>query len=148
MAEQTSENMSIGHPAPLRGRVSRSALYIGLALGAFSWFGQLCANSAVAWASCETFAHREWSYHWAGSWPVIIGFNVLALVLSALGLALGAVNLSKTGEEEEQQPGGIMDAGEGRTRFLSTWGIWASLLFFLAIAFNTISLFWGGLCTV
>ena len=42
----------------------------------------------------------------------------------------------------------MMDAGEGRTRFLAIWGIWIGLVFMLAIAFNTISVFWAGLCRV
>jgi hypothetical protein len=41
-----------------------------------------------------------------------------------------------------------MEAGEGRSRFLSVWSIWTGVLFLLAIAFNTLSVFWVGLCDV
>ena len=70
--------------------------------------------------------------------------NLAALVGATLALALSIRNLRRT--RHEFGSGGVMDAGEGRTRFLSIWGIWLSVLFIIAIAFNTIAVFWSRLC--
>jgi hypothetical protein len=65
---------------------------------------------------------------------------------AALATALAVRNLRRTGREHADGSGGMMDAGEGRTRFLAIWGIWIGVVFMLGIAFNTISVFWAGLC--
>lgn len=79
--------------------------------------------------------------HWL--LPVV---NLAALLGAGLGLALAVRNLHRTGRESAGESGGVMDAGEGRTRFLSIWGIWLGVVFILAIAFNTVAVFWVGLC--
>jgi hypothetical protein len=40
----------------------------------------------------------------------------------------------------------MMDVAEDRTRFLAVWGVWLGVAFMVAIAFNTVSMFWVGLC--
>jgi hypothetical protein len=35
----------------------------------------------------------------------------------------------------------LVEAGEGRTRFLAVWGIWTGVWFAIAILFNTIAVF-------
>jgi hypothetical protein len=39
-----------------------------------------------------------------------------------------------------------VDAGEGGTHLLAIWGIWLGVVVMLATPFNTISVFWVGLC--
>jgi hypothetical protein len=79
--------------------------------------------------------------HW-----LLPAVNLAALIGAGLALALGVRNLRRTRHEHDAGSGGVMDAGEGRTRFLSIWGIWIGVLFIVAIAFNTIAVFWIGLC--
>jgi hypothetical protein len=72
--------------------------------------------------------------------------NLGALLAAGLATALAVRILRRTEAEDAGGSGGIMDAGEGRTRFLAIWGIWLGVVFMLAIVFNTISVFWVGLC--
>ena len=44
--------------------------------------------------------------------------------------------------------GGVLKAGEGRAHWMAVGGFFAALLFIFAIGFNTVSVFWGGLCPV
>jgi hypothetical protein len=74
--------------------------------------------------------------------------NLAALLGATMMLALSVRNLRHTRQEHADGAGGMTDAGEGRTRFLSIWGIWLGVVFMLAIAFNTIVLFWVELCEV
>jgi hypothetical protein len=54
--------------------------------------------------------------------------------------------LGRTVHEHKGRSGGVMDAGEGRTRFLAVWGIFISLVFFVATLANTFSLVLVPLC--
>ena len=55
-------------------------------------------------------------------------------------------HLGRTRHEHDARSGGGWTPARGRTRFISIWGIWIGVLFLVAIAFNTISVFWIGLC--
>ena len=71
----------------------------------------------------------------------------LGLLAAALAIALAVSSLRETRDEHEDQAGSMLDAGEGRTRFLALWGLWMGVVFLLAIAFNTLSAWWAGLCS-
>jgi hypothetical protein len=51
-----------------------------------------------------------------------------------------------TVDEHRARSGGVLEAGEGRTRFLATWGIFISVVFIVAMLANTLSLFLVPLC--
>jgi len=67
-------------------------------------------------------------------------------VIALVSLAVAFRAFRGTRGERKDSDGGVMDAGEGRTRFLAVWGIWIGVLFAIAIVFNTVSLFWTDLC--
>lgn len=145
MTRSDHVGFDIGHPAPDRGRVGRTALLLGLGGGALAWSAQLAILTGLGSLACATgdgpqipVADLEWAR------TAATATNVAALAAAALSFLLSFRNLSRT--RRLAGGGGIIDAGEGRSRFLAVWGIFAGLLFMLAVGFNTISVLWGGLC--
>lgn len=141
-----AQGFNVGDPAPDRGKVPGWQVLIALGGAAALWLGQLFYTTAVAGMVCldETGAAEGVAPDWADASLALV--NLAALALSVLALLLGIRNLRRTGREEEVGSHGVMDAGEGRTRFLSVWSIWGSVLFIVAIAFNTGAVLWRGMC--
>jgi hypothetical protein len=144
VAASPDASFDIGHPAPHRGQVGTGALAFTLLAAPVAWSLQLLLIYGFASHFCGPEPVPASNPDWL-LWllPVV---NVAALGLAALAIWLSLRHLQRTRSEQADQSGGIMDAGEGRTRFLSVWGVWIGIVFLLAIAFNTISVFWTGLC--
>ena len=145
MAERDEAQFDIGHPAPDRDRVSLWLLFFGLLAGPVAWSLQLNANAAVAGLACLTTHGAAAPAIGSESTSiriVVVNLVALAIGLSALGVSLACLRRTR----HLEHAGGVMEAGEGRSRLLSIWGIWTSVLFLLAIGANTISVFWRGLC--
>ena len=145
MAGSDQATFDTGHPAPDRGRVGLGVLMLALLGAPVAWSLQHLALYAVASVACsgELQGASGGAQDWL-SWVLPL-INLGALLVAGLATALAAWILRRT--RHEYGSGGVMDAGEGRTRFLAIWGIWLGVVFMLAIAFNTISVFWTGLCT-
>jgi hypothetical protein len=136
----------IGHPAPDHHRVGLGLLMSCLFAAPALWSLQHLVLYAVASHYCglEPAVAARGNAGWL-LWLLAV-VNLAALVGAALALALSLRSLHRTRREYAEGSDDIVDAGEGRTRFLSIWAVWLSALFLLAIAFNTISVFWIDLC--
>jgi hypothetical protein len=137
----------IGHPAPGRHRVGAFRLAFTFSLAPLLWSVQIAAISSIAGLACLDPARGATirsPLGWAE--PAIIAINVGALVLALGGIALSAVNLRQTWRAAPAPRGGVLSAGEGRAHWMAIGGFFAALLFTAAIAFNTVSVFWQGLC--
>jgi hypothetical protein len=149
MINQDRAAFDIGHPAPARGRIGLWTLFFGLGGAPLAWSLQLLAISSIAGVACIAGDRPKLSppeTAWAN--PALIAVNLAAVVAAAIAIAVSYRNLRRTDRELSDGSGGVMEAGEGRSRFLSVWSIWTGVLFLLAIAFNTLSVFWVGLCDV
>jgi hypothetical protein len=149
MADHRRPEFEIGHPAPDRDQVRLAALGFGLAGGPAAWCLQLLAGSSVAGLAClagDGSSTGSLNFGWAT--PAMIGVNLAALLVAILALVVSFRSFRRTASGYAEGHDSVMEAGEGRSRFLAIWGIWTSILFILAIAFNTISVFWGGLCDI
>ena len=148
MAEQPA-TFDIGHPAPDRGRTSGGLLLVGFLGGPLAWSLQLLAGSGIAGIACIGGDGATVAVTGVGWAPwVIIVVNVVALVIALGSFFLSYWIFSRTGRGEPTSGDGVMEAGEGRTRFLSIWAIWTNVLFFLAILFNSVAFFWTSLCGI
>ncbi|MGQ9366397.1 hypothetical protein [Azospirillum sp. ST 5-10] len=144
---QHGARFDIGHPAPERHKAGPWLLFVTLFGAPLAWTLQLLVNSSIAGLACLTgTGARADVARWAWADPVIVAVNLVALVAAGVAFLVALRSLRLTHGEEAHRSGGVMDAGEGRTRVLAIWGLWSSVLFFLAIAANTVSVFWGGLC--
>jgi hypothetical protein len=138
----------IGHPAPGAAAVGAVWLWLSFLAAPAIWSLQLAAVGSIAGLAClEASGARDTSrYEWAA--PVVQAINVVALALAIGALALSIVHLRRTRAAAPEPKGGVMAAGEGRAHFMAIWAVFTSALFIGAIAFNTFSVFWVGLCPV
>jgi phosphatidylglycerophosphate synthase len=140
-----SYSFDIGHPAPDRTQVGGWMLTFALAGGAAAWSLQLCTITALTGAACAMGGAVESGgpvERWGGTAASVV--NVVALAVAVAALIVSYLAFRRTGSGSIEQ--GVVDTGERRTRFMAVWGIFSGILFTLAIGFNTISMFWGGLC--
>lgn len=147
MARPHETGFDIGHPAPDRGKIGGWTIAFGVLGAVAAWCLQLVVGSSLTGIACASGdgpggagAGIAWAL------PAAVAVNLAAIVLAATAMAVSYRNLRRTRVQTRGHPGGLVDVGEGRTRFLSIWGILAGVLFVLAIGFNTMSVMWGGLC--
>ncbi len=129
-------------PAPHRHRVGATLLVLGLFAVPLMWGIRLVANFAIASHFCFPGALRLHALpHALGwVWPTMIGINVLSILIA---VAVGLVNYRKwrlTADESAGPRSALIEIGEGRTRFLSAWGLLVASLFVVAAGFDLIAL--------
>lgn len=141
MADTSRPGLGIGHPAPLQHRVSHPLLFLAILAGPTLWLTQLLAGFAFSSYLCFAGAPRPSGAAVPG-WlePLLVSLNIAAVMLSLAALAAGWRMLVRTADEHQARSGDVVDAGEGRTRFLATWALVVSALFAVASLFNTINL--------
>ena len=140
------DEFDIGHPAPDRGRVDLRLLAFGLVGAPLAWAAQLAINSAIPGIVCVGPTGDTVDAAAAVPAVAMAAVNFVTLAVGLVALFVSIRSLRRTRGEEVDRSGGVMQAGEGRTRYLAIWGIWTSILFLLVIATHTISFFWSGLC--
>jgi hypothetical protein len=120
------------HPAPHRQKVSLVTLLFGVFAAPVAWNLQLLIDSALSGHVCyPQDTPLSGIGDTARSWTV--GIDVLCLVLALVALV---VSIRSWREVRGEKSGGghhLLDAGEGRTRFMAMLGILNSCLFLLAI---------------
>ncbi|MGI9169750.1 MAG: hypothetical protein ACR2FH_06160 [Caulobacteraceae bacterium] len=128
------------HPAPQRAHVRPWVLLAALAAGPFGWIVQLVVGYGVAGYACYPGDGPRLTPP-AGGWGAehtgLVALNLICLAVALAGGALSWKNWRKVRGEKGGGARGLLETGEGRTRFLATCGILAGLGFALAIAFNT-----------
>jgi hypothetical protein len=141
MSDSARDTLEIGHPAPHRNRVPQWLLFTAIGAGPMLWLAQLLIGFAFSSHLCFPDRPRLPPLS-VPAWmdPLLIAANVVAIALTAVAAVIGWRLLVSTSGEHDDQPGGMVDAGEGRTRFLAIWALVTSGLFLAAIVFNTINL--------
>jgi hypothetical protein len=105
------------------------------------WLGQLILGYWITAVTCYGSDHpTPWNATGALR-PMLMAFDVVAILACAVGAVLSYVVLRSTAPGEEEH-----DQVEGRVRFLGIWGLLSSLWFFAAILFNTIASLGVPLC--
>lgn len=137
--------LNIGHPAPQRHQARPLSLLLALIGAPAGWTVQLLFGFASTSYLCTGQAARA-----VPTWldPAVIGLNLTALATSVAALMVALALVRRTAHEHRQRSGGIMEAGEGRTRFLAVWGVCISIVFFVATLANSFSLFLVSSCKI
>lgn len=146
MTHDSGNRFDIGHPAPGRDVTRDRWLWFGFLAAPVAWSVQLAVNGSLAGLACLGGAATPDVDMLGWTQPAIVVVNLGALAIAILGLAVSIRNIRKTHPAEEGDGRGVLGAGEGRTRYMAVWGIATSVLFFCATAFNSVAVFWGGLC--
>lgn len=108
------------HPAPHR---HRAGWVLAFALGAAptAWLIQTSVNYGVASPACYPAAEPlgEMLSRWP--WPAVLAVNLLGIAIAAAAAFTGYRTWRRTRHEADGDAGSTLEAGEGRTRFLSLW---------------------------
>jgi hypothetical protein len=137
--------LDIGHPAPQRHLAHPLSLLFALLGAPAGWIIQLFFGFASTSYLCTGQAGIA-----VPAWldPSVIGFNFAALAIAVTALMVALALVRRTTHEHRRRSGGILDAGEGRTRFLAMWGVCISIVFFVATLANSFSLFLVASCKI
>lgn len=130
------------HPSPERRKVSRSALAFAVLGGPAAWYAQLNINYGLTAAPCFPGPQRNLALPDEAQWAIISAVIVYVLLLVvALAAGLLAVRLfRRTGSETSGSRADVQEAGTGRTRFLTYWGMLMGFGFALVIFVNLAAL--------
>jgi hypothetical protein len=148
MAEDTLAAYRIDHPAPHGDAIGRRELAIGLLAAPLAWFVQLVVAYGLASHACFP---RDLSLPgafdgWGWAWTASLVLNLLALLACAAAALLCWRQWRRTRGEASGSHGHLIEAGEGRTRFLAILGLWSGVWFAIAVVAGTILLLEVPLC--
>jgi hypothetical protein len=123
------------------------ALAFGLLAGPLAWGAHLIANYALATHACFPGAVPRTAPSPSSDWllPLLLAIDLTAIAIAAVAALLSYRSWRSERQELAGNAGGVLDIGEGRTRFLSIWGMLTSVGFLTAIAFDVLGL-WVPLC--
>jgi hypothetical protein len=120
---------AVDHPAPHRAAVGRNALWFGLFGGPFFWSAQLIVTYTLAAHAC--FPQRQPLIRASSpaAWIAACAVIVIAFIGCIAALVTSTANWRATRTEKSGADAALLEAGEGRTRFMAYAGILLSALF-------------------
>jgi hypothetical protein len=148
MTEETIGYSAARHPSPHRGRISLTALFYGMFTPPIAWAGNLMVTYALATHACYP-GHDPLMQVIPGFdfvWPLILVLYLATLVLCVSSFVVSLRNWKASGTESDGHVHDLLDAGEGRTRYLSVIGMAYSVLFFAVTVTGVIILAIVPLC--
>jgi hypothetical protein len=148
MANDVLSSYGLPHPAPHAGAVGTGVLFAALLASPMAWTLQLLVNYGLASHACfpREAPHPTAIPGWGWTWSASLAINLVALAVACAATVVAFRLWQRTSTEVHGDHDRLLEAGEGRTRFLAVWGIWAGVWFALSIAFNTILVFEVPLC--
>jgi len=127
------------HPAPHRHRAG-PALGFALLAAPLAWLAQTSANYGLSSHACYPAAEPLHAMIANWQWPAVLAVNLTAIAFAALSGAIAFRTWRRTREEAAGDLCKLVEAGEGRTRFLSLWGTLTGTGFAIALLFSLIAL--------
>ncbi len=122
------------HPALHQHRVHWAILLLGFVAAPIAWVSDLTMKYGVTSVACSSGAASppQWIF------PILYGFDALALAIVILAATLSYRNWRKTRTESRGDVHELAEIGEGRTRFMSLWGMLFGIAFGAAIIFGVV----------
>jgi hypothetical protein len=127
------------HPAPHR-RYAGRALGFALLAAPLAWLVQTSANYGLASHACYPAAEPLHMMTGDWQWPVVLVVNIAAIVLATVAALIAFFTWRRTREEAAGEVPALIEAGEGRTRFLSLWGSLTGAGLAIGLLFSLIAL--------
>jgi hypothetical protein len=148
MSDESIGFSAARHPSPHRERVGLLPLFYGLFIAPIVWAGNLMITYALATHACfpghDPLVNVASDFGFA--WPLILALFLATLLLCASGFVVSWRNWIASGTESEGHVHHLLDAGEGRTRYLSIIGMAYAVLFFALTVVGAIILAIVPLC--
>jgi len=129
------------HPAPHRDLVPGWLIGFGLFAGPAAWSVQSLLDVALAGYACYPKDEPLAAPLWSGLPTALASANVVAIVVCVLGGIAAWVAYRKSGAERPGSAHHLLESGDGRTRFLALAGVLTSVLFIVAVVFETFEVF-------
>ena len=152
MATRASTNGASGtqgaHPAPARARTGIGALAFGLFGAPAAWSVQTLVNLPLSSHACYP-ALQPLSAPVVAVRGLAFAVSVAVLIVSAAAAAVACRSWMRTRHEHHGATGkgtshdpriGLMETGEGRTRFMALGGMVTSAIFLLVALMHTITI--------
>jgi len=124
------------HPSPHRRRVSLAGQLFGVAVGPAAWIAQLVAGYGLSSYACYPGNTPLQSPPDGGEHLLLLVINLVCLALAGAGLAVSWSSWRRTRDEMPGRAAGMLETGEGRSRFLAICGVLSAAGFAVAILFN------------
>jgi hypothetical protein len=134
------------HPAPHRERVRLLELILVTFAPPLAWSAHLVVNYAFSSRACYPDRTPQNSPSFDELWLLLIVVDVAALAISAAAAALAYRNWQASAQEAAEHGSPMVETGEGRTRFLASWGLMIGAGFFVAVAFDFVGLWIIPIC--
>jgi len=134
------------HPSPQRDRVGAWAIWFGILGAPVAWSVQQLVNPTILAHGCFPHDVPLTDSIWANARTVT---TLVELVCIAVCVAAGAVAWRSWQRTREEKPGSghhLIEAGEGRSRFMAMVGLICSGLFLAAVLFATAVLYMVAPC--
>jgi hypothetical protein len=130
-------------PAPKRPAMRLHESFFALFGGPMAWFAQLNAGFALASQPCFLNGERTLVPPWAAdwTWPSMIALMIIACTVALLSTLIAWRAYARTDDEAADDHCHIIEAGNGRMRFLALWGILLGAGSALATASTAVAFF-------
>ena len=125
------------HPSPHRDRVSPWAMWFCILGAPVAWSVQQLVNAPLFAHGCYPKDAPLASPIWTNAGGVALTVELIAIVVCVVAGLLAWRNWGRTRAEKEGFGHHLMEAGDGRTRFMAMVGLICSGLFLLATIFAT-----------
>ena len=125
------------HPSPHRDRVSPWAMWFCILGAPVAWSVQQLVNAPLFAHGCYPKDAPLASPIWTNAGGVALTVELIAIVVCVVAGLLAWRNWDRTRGEKEGSGHHLMEAGDGRTRFMAMVGLICSGLFLLATIFAT-----------
>jgi hypothetical protein len=125
------------HPSPHRDRVSPWAMWFCILGAPVAWSVQQLVNAPLFAHGCYPKDVPLASPIWTNAGGVALSVELIAMVVCVVAGLLAWRNWGRTRAEKEGSGHHLMEAGDGRSRFMAMVGLICSGLFLLATIFAT-----------
>jgi hypothetical protein len=128
---------STPHPSPHRGRVHGVPMWFAILGAPVAWSLQQLIAPTMFMHGCYPNDTPLFEPIWGNARPVALWIEAVAILVC---LAAGAVawrNWARSRDEKEGSAHHLIEAGDGRTRFMALVGLICSGLFLIVIVFST-----------
>ena len=134
------------HPAPHRDRVGGWLIGFGLFGAPAAWSVQSLLDVGLSGYACYPKDEPLATPIWSGLGIALASANVVALLVCVAAGIVAFVAWRRSGDERPGNAHHLLESGDGRTRFLALAGVLTSVLFVVAVAFETVQTFVGVPC--
>lgn len=129
------------HPSPQRDQVGAWAMWFCILGAPAAWSLQQLVNAPLFEHGCYPKDAPIASPIWANAGGVAVAVEAVAIVVCILAGLTAWRNWRRTRDEKAGSGHHLMEAGDGRSRFMAMVGLICSGLFLLATLFSTGILF-------